>query len=90
MMASTKQIVNVTDLTPLSRDWRIKGGVTTKSGIREYSNARGTGKVFNFSIADKSAEIKVTDLAGTDSLATTLVASRRIVERHLLEDPLLS
>lgn len=40
--------------------WTIKGRVTSKFPIREWSNEKGSGKLFNFDIKDQSGEIRVT------------------------------
>lgn len=55
-----QQTIGIGELTPYIGKWNIKGRVTSKSGIREYSNAKGAGKLFSFSIADKTGEVKVT------------------------------
>lgn len=54
------QTINIGDLTPYIGKWVVKGRVTSKSGIREYNNAKGGGKLFNFTLADNTGEIKVT------------------------------
>lgn len=52
--------VDIYDLTPYALRWSIKGRITFKSVIREYNNFKGAGKLFNFTITDKTGEIKVT------------------------------
>lgn len=54
------QAIGIAELTPYIGKWVVKGRVTSKSGIREYNNAKGGGKLFNFTMADKSGEIKIT------------------------------
>lgn len=54
------QTIGIAELTPYIGKWVIKGRVTAKSAIREYNNAKGGGKLFNFTMADKSGEIKIT------------------------------
>jgi len=54
------QCIGIGELTPYIGKWVVKGRVTSKSAIREYSNAKGNGKLFNFCMADKTGEIKVT------------------------------
>lgn len=56
----SRVIIQIAELTPYVGKWVIKGRVIAKSPLREYTNAKGPGKLFNFTIADKSAEIKVT------------------------------
>lgn len=53
-------IITIAELTPYIGKWVVKGRVTTKSQIREYNNAKGGGKLFNFTITDKTGDIKVT------------------------------
>lgn len=52
--------IGIGELTPYIGKWIVKGRVTSKSSIREYNNAKGGGKLFNFTLADKTGEIKVT------------------------------
>ncbi|KAL0577805.1 60S acidic ribosomal protein P1 [Marasmius crinis-equi] len=47
-------------LSPYANNWTIKALVTQKSDIRTWSNTRGEGKLFNFTLADESGEIRVT------------------------------
>ncbi|KAF9261402.1 replication factor-A protein 1 [Marasmius fiardii PR-910] len=47
-------------LSPYSNNWTIKAMVTQKSDIRTWSNTRGEGKLFNFTLADESGEIRAT------------------------------
>lgn len=60
MRSNSEQVIAINELTPYIGKWAIKGRVTSKSGIREYNNAKGGGKLFSFTLADKSGEIKVT------------------------------
>lgn len=54
------QTIGIAELTPYIGKWVVKGRVTSKSGIREYNNAKGGGKLFSFTMADKTGEIKIT------------------------------
>jgi len=47
-------------LTPYMNKWTIKGRITQKGNMREWNNARGSGKLFSFTIADETADLKVT------------------------------
>lgn len=62
MMRSSheNQTINIAELTPYIGKWVIKGRVTAKSAIREYNGAKGPGKLFNFTLTDKTGEIKCT------------------------------
>ncbi len=40
--------------------WTIKARVSNKGQIRNYSNARGSGKFFNCDLVDQSGEIRAT------------------------------
>lgn len=55
-----QQTIGIGELTPYIGKWNIKGRITSKSALREYSNAKGAGKLFSFVIADKTGEVKVT------------------------------
>lgn len=57
---SEAQTIGIGELTPYIGKWLVKGRVTSKSAIREYNNAKGGGKLFNFTMADKTGEIKIT------------------------------
>lgn len=59
-MAYENQTIGIGELTPYIGKWVVKGRVTAKSALREYNNAKGGGKLFNFTLADKTGEIKVT------------------------------
>ncbi|KAL0578004.1 Replication factor A protein 1 [Marasmius crinis-equi] len=53
-------MLSIENLTPYSNNWTIKGLVTKKEHTRPYYNTRGEGKIFGFTLADKSGEIQVT------------------------------
>jgi replication factor A1 len=57
---SENQTINIGELTPYIGKWVVKGRCTSKSAVREYNNAKGGGKLFNFVLADKTGEIKIT------------------------------
>ncbi|EZG89440.1 putative replication factor A 1, rfa1, partial [Gregarina niphandrodes] len=44
--------LKISDLTAYAEKWRILARVTNKSPIREYTNARGQGKLFNVDLID--------------------------------------
>ena len=47
-------------LSPYSNNWTIKARVAQKSEIRNWSNARGEGKLFSVTLMDETAEIRGT------------------------------
>ncbi|EKM55320.1 uncharacterized protein PHACADRAFT_255854 [Phanerochaete carnosa HHB-10118-sp] len=47
-------------LSPYQNNWTIRVKVTQKSDIRQYSNARGDGKLFSAVLMDDTGEIKAT------------------------------
>ncbi|TDL24921.1 replication factor-A protein 1 [Rickenella mellea] len=47
-------------LSPYSNKWTIKARVTQKSDIRQWSNNRGEGQLFNVTLMDESGEIRAT------------------------------
>jgi replication factor A1 len=47
-------------LSPYQNNWTIRARVTQKSEIRNWSNQRGEGKLFNVTLMDESAEIRGT------------------------------
>jgi replication factor A1 len=47
-------------LSPYQNKWSIKARVTQKSEIKEWSNPRGRGKVFNITLMDETGEIRAT------------------------------
>ncbi|KAF5300828.1 hypothetical protein FQA39_LY10950 [Lamprigera yunnana] len=50
----------ISSLSPYQNKWVIKARVTSKSGIRTWSNSRGEGKLFSIDLIDESGEIKAT------------------------------
>lgn len=50
----------INSLTPFYNSWTICVYVMHKSEIRNYNNAKGAGKVFNFDVSDDSGEIRIT------------------------------
>lgn len=56
-MVKTHPIVG---LSPYQNKWVVKVRVTSKSPVRQWSNARGEGKLFSIDLADESGEIRAT------------------------------
>lgn len=55
------RIIPIHGLSPYSSIWTIKARVTAKSTLKQYTNARGDGKVFSFDLIDSDrGEIRVT------------------------------
>jgi len=52
--------VAIASLTPYMNKWTIKVRVTQKGDIRTWNNAKGTGKLFSFTVIDESCDLKVT------------------------------
>lgn len=50
----------ISSLSPYQNKWVIKARVTAKSPIRQWSNAKGEGKLFNFDLMDESGQIRAT------------------------------
>lgn len=55
--SSTHPIVGI---NPYQNKWVIKARCMTKGAIRNYNNAKGPGKLFNFEVADSSGTIRIT------------------------------
>ncbi len=53
--------VPVMQINPYANRWKIKGRVTNIASIRTWSNSKGDGKLFSFSIMDKNGD----DIRGT-------------------------
>ena len=53
--------VPVMQINPYANRWKIKGRVTNIANIRTWSNSKGDGKLFSFSIMDKNGD----DIRGT-------------------------
>ncbi|KAJ3352774.1 Replication factor A protein 1 [Allomyces javanicus] len=51
---------SIASLSPYVNAWCIRGRVTQKGDMKHYTNARGEGHLFNFTIADESCDIRVT------------------------------
>lgn len=53
-------VIPIKVLSPYRQRWAIKGRVTSKGPVREWNNARGSGKLFKVDIADANGgEISV-------------------------------
>ena len=50
----------IANLNPYTGHWTIKGRCTEKGEMRTWNNARGSGKLFNFTLLDTSGDIRVT------------------------------
>ncbi|KAI5750710.1 hypothetical protein M8J77_000653 [Diaphorina citri] len=50
----------IVSLSPYQNKWTIKARVTNKTPIREWNNARGSGKLFSIDLLDESGEIRAT------------------------------
>uniref|UniRef100_A0A8D8Y0C4 Replication protein A subunit n=1 Tax=Cacopsylla melanoneura TaxID=428564 RepID=A0A8D8Y0C4_9HEMI len=50
----------IVSLSPYQNKWTIKARVTNKTPIREWNNARGSGKLFSIDLLDDSGEIRAT------------------------------
>ncbi|KAG8954188.1 Replication factor A protein 1 [Tulasnella sp. 424] len=53
-------IYPIEQLSPYQNKWTIKARVTQKSDIRNFSTARGEGKLFNVTLTDETGEIRGT------------------------------
>jgi len=50
----------IASITPYQNKWTIKARVTSKSDIRTWNKASGSGKLFSMDLMDESGEIRVT------------------------------
>lgn len=50
----------IDSITPYQNKWEIKARVTSKSDIRTWNNAKGSGKLFSIDFMDESGEIRAT------------------------------
>jgi len=58
---SSKEVYTPIDsITPYQNKWTIKARVTSKSDIRTWNNAKGSGKLFSMDLMDESGEIRAT------------------------------
>ncbi|KAG9017925.1 Replication factor A protein 1 [Tulasnella sp. 427] len=58
--SSKAPIYPIEQLSPYQNKWTIKARVTQKSDIRNFSTARGEGKLFNVTLTDETGEIRGT------------------------------
>jgi len=50
----------IANLNPYTGQWTIKGRCTEKGEMRTWENARGSGKLFNFTLLDATGDIRIT------------------------------
>ena len=55
----------VIHIDPICCSWTIRGRVTNKGQVKSYSNAKGEGKLFSFTVMDESGDIRVTGFRET-------------------------
>ncbi|RWS26554.1 Replication protein A 70 kDa DNA-binding subunit-like protein [Leptotrombidium deliense] len=60
-LSDVNQVVcGIADLNPYRNRWAVKGRVSAKTPIKQWSNAKGEGKLFSFDITDDTGEIRIT------------------------------
>lgn len=57
-------LVPIAQLGVCTQRWRIKARVTSKSGLRSYTNQRGLGKLFSIELQDRGAMTRATFFNG--------------------------
>ena len=81
---STGTIHPISSLSPYQNRWCIKARVTNKQAPRNYSSARGEGKLFSVVFTDESGEIKCTGFnSAVDKFSDLLQVSLRKIETFL-------
>ena len=53
---SSTTVVPFKALSPTRKSWSIQGRVLSKTPLREFSNARGTGKSLGFDLIDRDSD----------------------------------
>jgi len=59
-MSGNHSVSPITCITPYNNKWTIKARVTSKSDIRTWNKASGSGKLFSMDLMDESGEIRAT------------------------------
>jgi replication factor A1 len=61
-LSKTQRTCPIASLNPFQTRWTVSvlARVASKSGIREWSNQRGTGTLFSCNFVDESGEIRAT------------------------------
>ncbi|CAI2171261.1 17854_t:CDS:10 [Funneliformis geosporum] len=57
---SDEGICTIDNISPYHNKWKLKAMVVQKSDLRTWTNARGSGKLFNVTLMDNSGEIRAT------------------------------
>ncbi|EFA09711.2 replication protein A 70 kDa DNA-binding subunit [Tribolium castaneum] len=57
---SSKTISPIASLNPFHNNWIIRARVVNKTNVRNWSNAKGEGKLFSIDLVDKGGEIRCT------------------------------
>ncbi|XP_074596897.1 replication protein A 70 kDa DNA-binding subunit-like [Brevipalpus obovatus] len=55
-----KLIIPIQSITPYNNKWAIRGRCTNKTPKRHWSNAKGEGHLFSFTLQDDTGEIRIT------------------------------
>ncbi|XP_074596889.1 replication protein A 70 kDa DNA-binding subunit-like [Brevipalpus obovatus] len=55
-----KLIIPIMSITPYNNKWAIRGRCTNKTPKRTWSNAKGEGTLFSFTLQDDTGEIRIT------------------------------
>lgn len=75
----------ISSLTPYQNKWVIRARVTSKSGIRTWSNAKGEGKLFNMDLMDESGEIRCTGFRDAVDKFYDMIQVYRILRTDLVD-----
>lgn len=67
-------------LNPYINKWQIRARCTNKAELREWSNSRGTGSLFNMELTDQSGVIRATAFKDQAQRFFPIISSGRVYE----------
>jgi len=74
-----RKIVPIVGLTPYQNRWTIRARVVKRTEVKEWTNARGTGKLFSFTVTDDSGDIRITAFNEEVDKFFNLVENNKVV-----------
>jgi len=76
---SQQRVVPIIGLTPYQNRWTIRARVVKRADVKEWTNAKGSGKLFSFTVTDDSCDIRITAFNDEVDKFFNLVEANKVV-----------